>query len=340
MELLTSKKMRLPTVYFISDRSELKDIPVGVPFMYGDASSKEHLIRILEYECLYQEALKSGYPFNFKELLRKAGYEGLEKFGYSHPAYLDYKSEETPEGVDFDIEHKKTIVEDSGAFKAFIKDSAVYVDVTKLKELNVFPIWLDKIEEAVHTNIHNYAAYNHNMYNKKLDGMYGGLELVSPNKNLIIIDISGSIPKGVSSTCLALAKNLAETFFADLLITGTKSTLYPYEEIPKLNIDILYDRNGMDNDQLYFKKLVTETERSYKTAIVFGDNHSPCQAWRNEFNQGSRTISREEGKKLCQWKIDKLISFHTNSTKRIAGYADWFEPKEIEHISGWVKYLN
>src|SRR5690606_10154781 len=109
------------------------------------------------------------------------------------------------------------------------------------------PIWLDTIEEAVHTNIHNFAVFNSNMYNKKLEGMYGSLDLVSPDRNVIIIDISGSIPKGVSSTCLAMAKNLAETFYADLLITGSKSTIYPYETLTELNIDTIYDENGRDN---------------------------------------------------------------------------------------------
>ena len=47
----------------------------------------------------------------------------------------------------------------------------------------------------------------------------------------------------------------------------------------------------------------------------------------------------EEGKKFNKWKIDKLISFHTSSVTKEAAYADWFSPKEIERISGWVTYL-
>lgn len=340
MKKLESKKLTLPTVYFITDRSEVKDIPIGVPFIFGDSSMEDYLVRILEYEVLYQMATKSGYPFNFKKILKDNGYTDIQDFHFYHPAYMDIATEGMiKDSAEDKLEDLKTITESAGMFKEYVKDSAVYVDIQKLKDLNVFPVWLDKIEEAITTNIHNFAVFNNNMYNKKLEGMYGSLELTSPNRNLIIIDISGSIPKGVSSTTLALAKNLSETFYADLLITGSKSTLYPYELIHTLNIDTIYEENGMDNDQVWFKKLVSSEEKHYQTAIVFGDNHTPSHNWNNNFNRDSVHISREDGKKICKWKIDKLISFHTSSTTEIAGYADWFTPKTTEHISDWVKYL-
>lgn len=343
MKLLQSKKMKLPPVYFITDRAEVREIPPGVPFIYADKKQEKDLVRILEYELLYQEAVRSGFPFNFKKILKDNGYIDLEKFTYETPVYMEF----TSEGIDSDDGEKlgklKTLRENSGKFKKYMKDSSVYVDIRKLKELNVFPIWLENIEEAVHTNIHNFAVYNENMYNKKLEGMYGSLELTSPGKNLIVIDISGSIPRGVSSTTLALSKTLAESFYADILITGSKSTIYPYETLHELDINTIYDENGMDNDQAWFKKLVTRDERKYETAIVFGDNHSPCYAWSNQFNRSTRTISREDGRKMCKWEIKKLISFHTSNRKEddthIAGYADWFEPEETVYIHDWVKYL-
>ena len=335
MKLLESKKVQLPKVFFVTNSKERKELPVGVPFIFGDVDNEEYLVRLLEYEVLYQSALKSGFPFNFKQILEDNGYS-LKTFEYQKPVYLDYKTEGmNSEAIDTGYAEHPGL-----GIKEYVKDNAAYVDIEKLKELNVFPLWLNDIEKAISTNIHNFAVFNNNMYNKKLEGMYGGLELTSPQKNLIIIDISGSIPKAVSSTTLTLAKNLAETFYADLLITGSKSTLYHYEELYKLNIDTIYAENEMDNDQAWFKKLVTQEEKHYKTAIVFGDNHSPCYAWNNKFNKGCKTISREDGKKLCKWKIQKLISFHTTSTSKIAGYADWFTPEETQHISDWVKYLN
>lgn len=342
MKLLISKKLKLPQVYFITNKLEIKEIPIGIPFILGDPKDESYLIRILEYEILYREAIRSGFPFNFKKILTDFGFIDLQDFDFEHPVYMEYTTEDLVASMlEDDLKDLKGIKDSSAKLlKDYIRDSSVYVDITKLKELKVFPVWLEKIEDAIKTNIHNFASYNANMYNKKLEGMYGSLDLTSPDKNLIIIDISGSIPKGVSSTCLALAKNLSESFYADILITGSKSTLYPYENIQELNIDTIYTENGMDNDQTWFKNLLTGEEKKYKTAIVFGDNHSPCSNWSNKFNTDTKTISRKDGQKMCKWTIDKLISFHTNSTKEIAGYADWFTPKEIEHISNWVKYLN
>ena len=342
MKLLKSTKLEIPKVFFVTTKSEIKDIPLGVPFIYADASSEEYLVRLLEYEALYQSALKSGYPFNFRKILEENGYGDLQDLYYGHPLYVDYKSE----GADFDVDlnELKQVVRPNDALKDFIIDSSSYVDIEVLKNLNVFPLWLDDIEKAVNTNIHNFAVFNNNLYNKKLEGMYGGLEFNSPKRNLIIIDISGSIPKSVSSTCLTLAKNLSESFYADILITGSKSTLYKYEELHLLNVETIYSENEMDNDQIWFKKLVTEQELDYKTAIVFGDNDSPCYSWNNTYNKKTRQISRAEGKKFCKWKIENLISLHTSTTAAnqeiVAGYADWFTPTNTQYVQNWVKYLN
>ena len=334
MKLLQSKKLNLPKVYFITDREKIKELPIGVPFIYGQAKMEKHLVRMLEYEVLYLQALKSGYPFNFKKILEDNGYLDIEDFGYGDSVYMEF----TTEGLineDETLQEFSKLSDSEEQFRRYVKDSAVYVNIQKLKELNVFPVWLETIEKAVNTNIHNFAVFNNNMYNKKLEGMYGGLELTSPNKNLIIIDISGSIPRGASSTCLTLAKNLAETFYADLIITGSISTLYNYEDLHELDVEKAYE-NGTNNDQAYFKAIVTKEEKNYKTAIVFGDNDSPCYAW----TRLDQTISIEDGKKLCKWNVDHLISFHTKGTEHLAAYGTWFSPKTEERIADWVKYLN
>lgn len=338
MELLTSKKFKLPTVYFITDREEIKELPLGVPFIYGDKSVKNEMIRILEFEILYTKAVSTGLPFNFKKLLKDAGYKDLQNFWWNNTVFIDYATEEALDADYF--EDKKDISKDKTLFKDFIRDSAAYVDIKKLKDLNVFPLWLDKIEDSVRTNIHNFAVYNPNMYNKKLEGMYGSLDLLTPDRNLIIIDISGSIPKAVSTTCLILAKNLAETFYADLLITGSKSTLYVYENLYTLDVTTIYEENGMDNDQVHFKQLITSEIKHYKTVIVFGDNHTWRGTWSNEYNKNTKTISLEDGKKMSKWKADHLICLHTTESNRIPGYGDCFNHKTEEFIQNWVKYLD
>ena len=148
MELLLSSKFKLPTVYFITDRSKIKEIPIGVPFIYGKEESKDYIVRLLEYEIIYQKALKTGYPFNFKQLLQDAGFEDLKRFGYQHPIYMDIISD-----GDYDVDYPDIEVSDidtqldGGKLSEFIKDSSAYVNIDVLKKLNVFPIWMDSIEE-------------------------------------------------------------------------------------------------------------------------------------------------------------------------------------------------
>ena len=340
MKLLESSRLKIPRLFLVSSKEELAELPIGIPFIYGDSSIEEYIVRLLEYEVLYQNAIKTGFPFDFKKILKDNGFDDITDFSWHETVYMDY----TTEGIiteDLDISDFHRIDEKSGkGFKEFVKDSSCYVDMQILKNLNVFPTWLNDIEEAIRTNIHNFAVFNSNMYNKKLEGMYGGIELSSPPRNLIIIDISGSIPKAVSSTTLTLAKNLGETFYADLLITGSKSTLYLYEELHRLNVETIYNENGTDNDQTYFKNLVTLGKKIYKTAIVFGDNHSPCYPWSNKYNKKTLEISREDGKELCLWEVDNVISLHTTSDTHLAGYADWFSPTNIQYVKDWVKYLN
>ena len=340
MILLQSKKFKLPTLYLVWDRSAIKELPIGIPFIYAEKKMEESLVRFLEYELLFNAAIATGYPFDFKRILLENGYTDIEYFWYNNTTKLHYVTEDIISEFEKIEEDSDLDIEKPILFNQFLKDCTAYVDVKILKELNVFPTWLNDIEKAVETNIHNFSVFNNNMYNKKLEGMYGALELSSPKKNLIIIDISGSIPKAASTTCLLLSKTLAETFYADLMITGSKTTLYDYNDINKLDIVSIYEENGMNNDQVYFKNLLTSSEKVYETAIVFGDNDSPCYNWNNSFNLSTKKISEADGKKLCKWKVNKLISLHTTSNTETAAYGTWFSPTKTQHIKDWCKFLN
>lgn len=334
MELLTSKRFKLPTLYFLTSREEIKELPIGIPFILGNEKDKAYFIQLLEWEVLYQRAIQTGLPFNWERILKDNGYNPV--YGpQGHPVFFDYKESDVDyENIEADIIDLSEIKEDkTGEFAHYINDCTAVIDTNKLKDLKVFPVWLDKIEKAIETNIHNFAIYNPNMYNKKLEGMYGALEFTSPSRNLIICDISSSMTKSIATFILLYSKTMAETFYADILVTGGISVLYPYELIHTLDVDKVYAEVGRGNEGDIFKKLVSE-EKTYKTAIVFGDNDHPG-------GYASRSISDADGKKLCKWKIDKIISFHKDSDIELAGYARWFNvPKSnIEHISKWVKYL-
>jgi len=248
MKLLTSKRFKLPTLYFLTTREEIKDIPIGIPFLYGNKNDEKYFIQLLEWEVLYQRAIKTGLPFNWEKILKDNGYTPV-RGPQGHPVFFDYKeSDVNYDEITADIIDLSSIKEDNGDFATYINDCTAVIDTNKLKDLKVFPIWLDKIEKAIETNIHNFAVYNPNMYNKKLEGMYGSLDLVSPNRNLIICDISGSMTKSIATFILLYSKTMAETFYADILVTGGISIVYPYELIHTLNVDKVYTEVGRGNE--------------------------------------------------------------------------------------------
>lgn len=335
MELLKSKKFKLPKLFFIDDREEIKKIPIGVPFVYGNKRDRNKFVRMLEYEVIWNKAVKSGFPFDFKKLLQEAGFRNVKFHSFCESTYMDFK-----DSGDYDIDKidstKNKLYEDgdNSVFEDFVEDCSAYVDINKLKQLKVFPTWLNDIEQAIETNVHNFAVYNPYMYNKKLDGMYGSIDMASPAKNLIVIDISASIPRAVGTTCLTLAKHLVETFYADLMVTGTKTYLFPYEEISGLDVEGMYSEFGQGNEARMYRALVTGESKKYTTAIVFGDNHTPCESW-----GASGNISRENAKKQCNWTVERMISLHTTSNTTRAGYGDFFDVKEVKHISDWIKYI-
>jgi hypothetical protein len=334
MELLRSEKFKLPTVYFITDRKEIADIPIGISYFYGDEKDKPYIIRLLEWEVLFQRCMESKLPFNWEQILLDNGYNPIECYD-GHPIYFDYN--ESEEGYDEITAKKvdlKSIQEDNGDFRKFINDCSAMINMQKIRELNLFPVMLEVLEDSVTTNIHNFSLFNPYMYNKKLEGVYGGIELTPQKKNAILADISGSMTKSIATTTLLLSKSYAESFYCDLIITGSITIVYPYEILHELDVDKVYTEVDRGNEGDMFKTLVSE-ERHYNTMIVFGDNDHPG-------GYASKRISDANGKKLCKWKIDKLISFHKDSNTELAGYARWFSvPEEnIERIKDWCVYLN
>ena len=348
IKLIQSAKLKIPIVYLIETYGDLKELPIGIPFIRGSIADYSKYVRMMEWEVLWKGCKESGLPFNWEKVLRKNGYTDLYKSGITNGGSGLSKvieGEEPGELEDFDDDLDVDLedyleLDSSESYGGYLEDISYKVDIDTLRSLKLLPVWLDDIEVAVKENITNTIVYNPSLYTKKLDLPLGGIEYFPSSKNLIIIDISGSIPISVSKTILALAKTLSEQFYADVVITGSKSTLYEYDSIDSLNINTIYTDNGKDNDQVYFRKLLEEP-RKYKTAIVFGDNDEPGYAWSNQFNEDSKRISDSDGKKLCKWEIKDVMSFHTKSKTELAGYARWFNVSgKITYMDKWVNDLN
>ena len=329
---LLSKKFELPLVYLISNRNDLSKLPIGVPFIFGDISLKEDYIKLLEFEVIYEACVKTGLKFNFRTLLKEAGYEDLQFFNYQKTVYSDYKGTAKREDIINMIVDNNTISDNS--FKKFVKDASVVIDLEKIKQLGILPIWLSNHLDAISINVDKYMEFNYGLYNKKLEGVYGDFIFKDPEKSLLNFDISASIPKGIATSFTLLSKFFAESLYCDIIFTGRKTIFIPYEEIPNINLEEIYNKYGNNQECVEFRKLITENPKSYRYCITMGDNHSVCGKWNS-----NKEVSREEGKKLCQWNIEHLICFHTTEEGVIPGFADWFSPKTVEHVKDWKKYL-
>jgi len=329
MKLIQSPRVPLPLIYLIENEMELFKIPLGIPYFIGNMDHYADYVRILEYQVLLSSARKTGLAFKWDLTLKDAG----------------FSSHVSPD-VDQSLTIKRFIKDgDKVHYSKYLSEIDYVVDVEYLKSLHVVPEFFSDLENNIKSNIVNSIMYNPFLYNKKHELMIGDVELNSQERNLIIIDISGSIPKSISKTCLLLSKTMSTSFFADLLITGSKSTLYEYENVHKLDINTIYDQNGMDNDQVYFKNLLSH-HRKYNTAIVFGDEDNPSYKWSNPHNSSSgqfgasKNMTDEEGRSLNQWHIKKVLSLHKRSKTEIAGYARWFKKELVECVQKeWVKYL-
>lgn len=330
MKLLTSKKMHLPVIYLVENNKDIASLPLGIPFIKGKIKEYNDYVKLIEFEVLLRSALKSGLPFKWEQILRENGYKNLYKFtAYSEKCCYCTSTEK----VELD-DHDFTETEGT-TISELIEDISYQVDSDVLKELKVIPSWFsEKVEDGIKSNILDSIKWNPGFYNKKLGDVSGAITIGQSNKNLIVIDISGSIPTSVGKACLLLSKTMSHLFYADLIITGAKSKLFDYTEIEALDVNDIYRRFGDNNEAADFRRIVSES-RNYDNAIVFGDNHSPLQVWNT-----NRAISFTQAYDICNFKIGKIFSFHTTNFERRAGYADMFDCPNIEYVENWVRDLN
>jgi len=337
IKLIQSDKVQLPIVYLVETQKDLETLPLGVPFIRGKENEYNNCVQMLEFEVLWKSMIESNFKFKWKDILARHGFYNTWKYGVARSSgcpEITMSDKDWREAGKVDsliIDENNEIVDCS----TFLNEISYKVNIDVIKELKLLPSWLDDIEKAISENILNSVTYNPTLYTKKLGLPLGGVEFNTAKRNLIIIDISGSIPDGVAGTMLSIAKTLVEQFYADIVITGGKSVLYEYDKVDKLDTTKMFKELGRNNDQEYFVKLLSEP-RKYKTAIVFGDNDYPGIKW----SKRDKDIEVKEGKELCKWEIDEIISFHTHDHKKIAGYGRWFNTTNVTHIDNWVTDMN
>lgn len=240
-------------------------------------------------------------------------------------------------GLDEDDTFDKVVDYKQASLDDYIGDLGWYVNIEELQALHVLPTFLDDVAEAVKVNLMNTMYIDG--YNKKLECNLGAWSGSSQAPNLIILDVSGSIPSGVAGTMVSLIETLRSQANADLIITSRRSVYYPAQtELP--NADKLAYLIGGCNECNQFYAILRDhiLGRHWGNVIVFGDQDAPTRndITRNFKKTGGKMLKANE---LQSTRIDRIMAFHTYRLD-VPGYGLWAVdacPKaEIVYNDSWT----
>lgn len=308
IQKIVSKRLELPPIFLVENEEDFKTLPKGLPYIIGKKEELGFITLFLEYQVLIRSCLKTGLPIIWENCLKRLGYTNKLKEYSLH-------SGGTFEGADGSSGNVVTMDE-------FVQDQYL-VNFDALTELRILPKWLDDLRSSVECNIIDEVTFDPTAFNKQL-GLNVGAGAVKTNmKNLLILDVSGSMPRAVVKTITNLAKLMSKKFFADIMLTSGKTILIDYEKVPESDIIKLAADSGNNNEGAMYRAIVKQN-KDYNTVISFGDNDNPG--------------SYSPGEAVCNFKVQTLYSLHTegNSTSNVTGYARWFKPKETHIVKDWI----
>lgn len=234
--------------------------------------------------------------------------------------------------VDFnELEYEKLSLD------KYIDQQRFNVSIEELQALKMLPVFLDDIATAIKTNLMNTMYMDG--YNKKLECNLGSWNGSDEAPNLIILDVSGSIPSGIAATMISLIETLRHQANADLIITSGRSEYWAANtDLPtpdKLSVLI-----GGCNECIQFYDILRNRilGKHWGNVIIFGDNDSPLRhdIQNDLVGTGVKNISVNE---LQSTRIDRIMAFHTKSNK-IPGYGLWAKDAapnaEVVINTSWV----
>lgn len=309
IQQITSKKVELPVIFLVENEEDFKQLPKGLPYIIGNQSELPFITIFLEFQVLYRSCMKTLIPVKWLECLSKIGYgNNIRKY--------ELKSG----GVYGAGDNGQYLIKTED----FVTDQYL-VDFDKLSELKVLPVWLEDLKASIETNIIDEVMFDPTGFNKQLGMNIGSAGLKHNLKNLLILDISSSMPKSVVLTITNLAKLMSKKFYADVILTGRRSYLIDYEEVPNTDIVGAVSSYGGGNEGDMYKEIVKQS-KEYGTVISFGDNDCP---------------GIKKGDKNMNFKVHTLYSLHTegNRTSNITGYARGFDPVETFVVKDWISTI-
>ena len=198
----------------------------------------------------------------------------------------------------------------------FCADELSHVNVEQLQALGFLPAFMSDVADAIRINLLTSMQWRDG-WNKRLGCALGDFSVGTKAPNLIILDISGSIPSGISATMLELIDSLRSQAEADLIVTGGSSYYWPASaELPtpgwiRANVD-------RANEAVMFYRILRErlAGRHFGNVISFGDNDCPVDFARYEGTEPDE----DAGMGII---VDRVMHFHTWQNHTRTGYAKW-----------------
>lgn len=232
----------------------------------------------------------------------------------------------------------------SYSIEQYVGDLSSSVDIEVLQRLALLPKFVGDVSDCIRVNLSNSMHWTEG-YNKKLGVPVGRFGNARQLPNLIILDISASIPRGISATMITLIDTMRSQCDADLIITSRRSGYYPMgSELP--SPDTIKQYYGTGNEGVEFASILEKhiAGREFGHVISFGDNDNPVSAydwgWADpkKFGMGGRF-----NPKMMGTKVHKVHHYHTFRNNKETGYARWVRDccpdVEMEFDTSWAQCM-
>lgn len=307
----------------------------------GHTTDENNMFKVADYD---REAMISSQlehdkvAYNLADQYAKDNFdEGEVIEDYSHIATSDREIPANNNDLGYDHYFDKVPID------VYIGDLSSSVDIEVLMKLGMLPTFLGDITDCIRTNISNSMMWTEG-YTKKLGATLGNFNRKQQLPNLIILDISNSIPDGIAATMVTLIETLRSQCEADLIITSARSGYYPaHSELP--SPQTIFDYYGRSNEGAEFMAILEQyiAGREFGHVISFGDNDNPSTVikW-------SHNTHKEFAPNLMDTKIHAIHHYHVGKwtkpgSKLSTGYARWAEEcspdAEITYDTSWCNVM-
>lgn len=361
--------IELPRLYIAENREDAKlAMSKGIPFIRW-TQGQDALIRILLRPVLEQMfphirwsrvlGRKRKFRTNI-EICEPIGVEEDDDGEETHTEQLSQVIDDTELPVELDMMHtpdedgmltetadiaSSERIFDCGSrmqvvhklsLEEYAGDLSSCVDLEVLQRLRLMPAFIGDILDCVKINVGSGMHWREG-YNKRLGIPVGRFDSSSQLPNLIILDVSASIPRGISATMISLVDTLRTQLSADLIITSANSRFYPMgSELP--DPQRIRDIFGYGNESKEFNAILSTNIRGrhYGHVISFGDNDTPTY---DGGYRGSRV-------NLEGTIVEHVHHYHTGcwaEPRPKTGYAKWChmlaKPPLEEYDTSWCKVI-